>query len=230
VPAVGGLRLADLTWPELAQRAHTLLLAVPLGSTEQHGPHLPLTTDTEIAVALADGLAAARDDVVVAPALAYGASGEHAGFPGTLSIGAAALELVLVELVRSADAFAGIVLISGHGGNRDALAAARATSAAEGRRVLVWSPAVPGGDAHAGRTETSLMLDVRPTAVALGAAEAGSTAPLSELLPRLRAEGVAAVSPNGVLGDPTGASAEDGKALLETLTGDLVDAVAAWAP
>ncbi len=97
------MRLADLSWPEIGQRAAAgAVLAVPVGSTEQHGPHLPLSTDTDIAVALCDRLAAARPDVLVAPPVGYGASGEHAGFPGTLSIGLGALELLLIELGRSA--------------------------------------------------------------------------------------------------------------------------------
>src|SRR5689334_11179637 len=121
------VRLDVLVWPDLAGRAQRSILVVPLGSTEQHGPHLPLGTDSAIAAALAGRLAAARADVVVAPALPYGSAGEHAAFPGTLSIGAAALELVVVELVRSADAFAGVVLVSGHGGNAAPLAAAVAT-------------------------------------------------------------------------------------------------------
>ena len=130
------------------------MLAVPLGSLEQHGPHLPLDTDTRIAVALAEQLAARRDDVVIAPALPFGASGEHAGFPGTLSLGTAALTTALVELVRSADHFAGVVLVNGHGGNLDALRSATTTLTGEGRRVVAWAPRVPDGDAHAGRTET----------------------------------------------------------------------------
>ena len=82
------VRLADLSWPEIGQRAAAgAVLAVPVGSTEQHGPHLPLSTDTDIAVALCDRLAAARPDVLAAPPVGYGSSGEHAGFPGTLSIG-----------------------------------------------------------------------------------------------------------------------------------------------
>src|SRR3712207_8629966 len=84
--------LADLRSPAVTGD----LLVVPLGATEQHGPHLPLGTDTVIASALAASL-----DAVVAPALPYGSSGEHAGFPGTLSIGREALVHVLVELVRS---------------------------------------------------------------------------------------------------------------------------------
>lgn len=206
-----------------------MILAVPLGSTEQHGPHLPLDTDTRIAVALATRLAAARDDVEVAPALAYGSSGEHAGFPATLSIGQRALELVVVELVRSADAFeSGVVLVNGHGGNAEPLARAARTLDGEGRRVLVWSPSVPpGGDLHAGHTETSILLALAPGAVRMERAEPGAT---DVDLARLRAQGVQAVSPNGVLGDPTGASADEGRALLDTMAADLVSAVAAWTP
>jgi mycofactocin system creatininase family protein len=201
-----------------------LVLAVPLGSVEQHGPHLPLDTDTRIAVAVAEGLAARRGDVAVAPALPFGASGEHAGFPGTLSLGTAALTTALVELVRSADHFTGVVLVNGHGGNVDALRTAGATLAGEGRRVVAWAPRVPGGDAHAGRTETSLLLALDPGCVRLDRLEPGVTAPLPEVLDELRAGGVAAVSPNGVLGDPTTATAEEGAALLEALIADLVTA------
>ena len=122
----GPTQLGAATWPEVDAVSPAPLLAVPLGSLEQHGPHLPLDTDTRIADAVARGLAARRGDVVVAPALPYGASGEHAGFPGTLSLGLDALGSAVVELVRSADAFRGVVLVNGHGGNLAALATASA--------------------------------------------------------------------------------------------------------
>ena len=134
---------------------------------------------------------------------------------------------MLVELVRSADAFRGVVLVSAHGGNASAVAAAVDLLDREGRDVLAWSPSTPGGDAHAGRTETSLLLALHPEAVRLDHAEPGDTRPLAELLPTLRAGGIAAVSPNGVLGDPAGATADDGRALLDELTEQLVAAVAA---
>ena len=220
--------LGEATWTELQDRgAAATLLVVPLGATEQHGPHLPLATDTLVASALARQLADARDDVLVAPAVPYGSSGEHADFAGTLSIGQAAIEHLVVELVRSADAFAGVVLVSGHGGNAEPLDAAAATLDAEGRSVLVWWPHVPGGDAHAGRTETSLLLCLVPPLVRPGA-EPGDTRPLAQLLPALRQGGVAAVSPNGILGDPTRASAAEGEVLLDALAADLVAAVADW--
>src|SRR3954469_23792251 len=115
----------------------TGVLAVPLGATEQHGPHLPLGTDTTIAIALASRLAAQRD-VVVAPALPYGSSGEHAGFAGTLSIGHDALLLVLVELVRSASV--PVLFVCAHGGNAEPLAAAVRKLRDEGKDVRAWAP------------------------------------------------------------------------------------------
>ena len=221
-------QLDVLTWPEVEAVAAGTTLVVPLGSTEQHGPHLPLNTDTTVAVALASRLAATLPNVLVAPAFPYGSAGEHAAFPGTLSIGTAALERLVVELVRSADAFAGVVLVSGHGGNAEPLAAAVATLRAEGRRVLAWTPRISGGDAHAGRTETSMVLALSPGRVRLDAAAAGDLRPLPALMGELRRGGVAAVSPNGVLGDPAGATAEEGGHVLDRLSADLVARVQAW--
>jgi creatinine amidohydrolase len=218
------MRLASATWTDLEGSADRRLLLVPLGSTEQHGPHLPLATDTLVAMAVAEALADRRDDVVLAPAVPYGSSGEHAGFPGTLSIGQSALERLLIELVRSADAFGAVVIVSGHGGNAEPLARAVAQLTAEGRRVVAWSPS-GAVDLHAGRTETSLLLAIAPELVRADAAEAGDRRPLPELLPLLRDSGVAAVSPNGVLGDPSGASAEEGRALLANLVADLESAL-----
>jgi creatinine amidohydrolase len=209
--------LADLRSPE----AQGDLLVVPLGSTEQHGPHLPLSTDTDVATALAARVPGA----VVAPAVPYGSSGEHAAFPGTLSIGHDALEHLLVELVRSADAYPRVLLLNAHGGNHEPVRRAVATLRAEGRDVRTWSPTWEG-DAHAGRTETSLLLalgrpvgDERPV---------GATEPLTTLLPLMRAGGVRAVSDNGVLGDARGASAEEGLALLETAAAELTAFVRGW--
>jgi creatinine amidohydrolase len=220
------VQLAGATWPQVEATGARTVLAIPLGSLEQHGPHLPLDTDTRIAVALATGLAACCSNVTVAPVVAYGASGEHADFPGTLLLGHDVLADLLVELVRSARAaFAGVVLVNAHGGNEEALVAAQRRSTDEGDDVLAWRAATPGGDAHAGRTETSLLLAIAPESVHLELAEAGRTEPIASLLPRLRAEGVRPVSSSGVLGDPTGATAEEGRALLDALVRDLTRAV-----
>ena len=225
------MQLGGATWLEVAATAGACVLAVPVGSLEQHGPHLPLDTDTRIAVELATRLSRSRPDVVVAPAVAYGASGEHAAFPGTLLINHDVLADLLVELVRSArDAFAGVVLISAHGGNHQGLALVRARCRADGDPVLVWVTGVRGGDAHAGRTETSLMLAIDPGVVRAEMAVAGRTEPLEVLLPRLRAEGVRPISSNGVLGDPRGASAAEGESMLAVMTAELADALEALWP
>ena len=218
-----GAVLADLRSPALAEPRR--LVAVPLGSCEQHGPHLPLGTDTVIATTLAGRLAARRSDVVVAPALGISASGEHAGFPGTLSIGTDTTAAVIVELARSAWWAAGIVIVNGHGGNAAAVARAVETIRAEGRNVLSWWPRIPDSDAHAGRTETSLLLAIDPALVDLRQARAGALQPLEDIAPELRRQGVRAVSPSGVLGDPTGATLGEGRDLLDKLTSDLVAAV-----
>jgi creatinine amidohydrolase len=226
-------RLADLTWcqveGQVADRAAPApILAVPLGATEQHGPHLPLSVDTDIAVALCDRLALARADVVVAPALPYGASGEHAGFAGTLSIGREALELVLIELGRSAgDTFAHVLFVSAHGGNGEPVAAAVRRLRDEGRDVAVFEPRWDG-DPHAGRPETSMALALDPGRVHMRLAAAGDTRPLAQIWPLMRAEGVRAVSESGVLGDPRGAGAPEGEALLDRLAADLLALVTAW--
>jgi creatinine amidohydrolase len=226
---VASTRLADLAWPEVGRRAEAgAVLAVPLGATEQHGPHLALSTDTDIAVALCERLAAARGDVLVAPAVSYGSSGEHAGFAGTLSIGQAALELLVVELVRSAtETFDAVVLVSGHGGNAEPVARAVAQLRSESRDVLLFTPRWKG-DPHAGRVESALMLALRPAAVQMQHAAVGDVRPIAQTWELLRAEGVGAVSASGVLGDPTGASADEGQQLLDALAGQLVREVASW--
>jgi mycofactocin system creatininase family protein len=189
---------------------------VPLGSLEQHGPHLPLDTDTRIAVAVARAVAMRCDGVAAAPPVAFGSSGEHAAFPGTLSIGTAALAEVLVELGRDASRhWDAVLLVNGHGGNHDAVSEAVRRLVDEGRRCAAFTVAPAGADAHAGRTETSLLLHIDPEAVRREQAEPGETRPIAELMGRLRRDGVRPVSPNGVLGDPSGASASEGRRLLD---------------
>jgi mycofactocin precursor peptide peptidase len=222
-------RLADATWPEVPERP---LVLVPVGSLEQHGPHLPFDTDTVIATAAAEALAArtaATSDlqVLLAPALVYGASGEHQGFPGTVSLGHEALRVVVVELVRSVSTWAErIVLVNGHGGNVATLRSAVAQMVDEGHNVS-WLPCAfeSATDAHAGYDETSVMLHLAPAGVRMDRAAAGNTSSLADLMPALVTSGVAVVSPSGVLGDPTGATAEDGRVLFEGLVDRLSSAL-----
>jgi mycofactocin precursor peptide peptidase len=233
VPLLGELGTA--TSSQLSRISPSII--IPLGSTEQHGPHLPLDTDTRIATAVARGVeaslrAAALDrEWLVAPAIAYGSSGEHQSFAGTISIGTEALATLLVEYGRSAASWAErLVFINGHGGNVGALNDAVARLRAEGRDVG-WCPcAAAGGDAHAGHTETSVLLHISPAEVLTDRWLAGNGAPLPELLPSMRRGGVAAVSPVGVLGDPTTATASEGRRIFAEMVDGCVRRVARWSP
>ena len=218
---------------------------VPVGSLEQHGPHLPLDTDTRIAAAVARRACAGRAGVALAPAFSIGASGEHADFPGTLSIGTEALTACLIELGRHASVhWPALLLVNGHGGNAAAVEAAVGRLRYEGRAAHAWHAGLPrgdahadtdpqadtdagwpAGDAHAGRFETSVMLALAPGAVRLAKAEPGDVRPIGQILPALRERGVRAVSGNGVLGDPSGASAAEGERLLARLAAGLTDAI-----
>lgn len=227
----GPRELARAVWPGVPAGAWVL---VPVGSTEQHGPHLPLNTDSVIAESVARLAAArltaqdARRTVLTAPPISYGASGEHAGFPGTVSLGHDALHTVLVETVRSLSLWAGrIVFVNGHGGNVPTLDAAVGRLRDEGHDVSWFGCGTPGGDAHAGRAETSLMLHLAPGDVRLSDAVAGDTRPLAALMPDLVARGVRGVSPTGVLGDPAGATAEEGRAALESMVSAAARGIAA---
>lgn len=228
--------LASARWPEV-DAADRRLLVVPVGSCEQHGPHLPLDTDTRIASHVARLACEGLPGTGLAPAIPLGASGEHADFAGTLSIGTSALTSMLVELGRHASLhWPAMLLVNGHGGNVPALRAAVSLLRSEGRECHVWNAALPAAvladaapgvraDPHAGRYETSLMLAIDPSSVLAPAAEAGDTRPLEALMPALAERGVRAVSPNGVLGDPSGASAAEGSRLLTALATRLRDTV-----
>jgi mycofactocin system creatininase family protein len=168
---------------------------------------------------------------MLAPPIGYGASGEHQGFSGTVSIGTSALRLLLVEFGRSAASWARrLVFVNGHGGNVEALAAAAALLRYEGRDVGWCSCAVADADSHAGHTETSVLLHISPDDVRVGQRVAGNSAPLAELLPAMRSGGVAAVSELGVLGDATTATAADGARLFAEMVEGCAGRIRRWAP
>lgn len=225
------MRLVDRPWPDVVQGA---LVLVPVGSCEQHGPHLPLDSDTCIAEHVAGHAARTLSErchgVYVAPAVNFGASGEHADFPGTLSVGTEALMLLLCELARSAWWCSRMVFVNGHGGNIPSLIDAVRLQRSEGRDVAWFACESEGTDAHAGRAETSMMRALTPDRVRADGGCSVVTTPIAELMPRLVAEGVRAVSPSGVLGDPTGASVEEGRCRLERMSWSLVAAIRLWRP
>ena len=228
-PAPEPVELAGATWPQVEATGARTVLAVPLGSLEQHGPHLPLDTDTRIAVAR--GRRGWRRAVRASPWRPPWPTGPAASTPASPArslVGHEVLADLLVELVRSARrSFAGVVFVNAHGGNEEALAAVRArAAAAEGDDVLVWRAVTPGGDAHAGRTETSLMLAIDP---AVGAPRAGRArlhrAARARCCPVCAPKGCGRYRPTACWVIPTGASAEEGRALLDALVRDLAAAV-----
>jgi mycofactocin precursor peptide peptidase len=230
-------RLAEMTWPEVAEAvaAGATTVILPLGSTEQHGPHLPLGTDTMRAAALADRLAAYLPEALVAQPLPIGCSDEHAGFPGLLSLGAETLASVIVDCARRLVTWRveRLILLSAHGGNGSALALAAERLRHELPELRVWtpddlllianailaegrrdgiSPEVLG--LHAGEGETSELLWLHPDLVRFERAAPGFTGDMKSILPKLREAGLLPVTPNGVLGDPTRAQAVRGERYL----------------
>ena len=195
------------------------IVLLTLGSWEQHGPHLPFDTDTIIinsvvTQAMHDSQINANE-FMIAPTVAISASDEHTGFPGTLSTGTEALAQSVVAICRSASWSLGVCIVNGHGGNTDALA--RISSALTHEKIThsIWSlPSYDGADMHAGHTETSVMLHVAPDKVQTDRIERGTVGDSSALVAQMRTSGVAGVSDNGVLGDPTTATKEHGFAVM----------------
>lgn len=193
------------------------ILILPLGSWEQHGPHLPLDTDSVIIArvvhdALLNNPHANR--CLCAPLLPITASDEHHGFAGGLSTGTDALTSAVVAICRSASSWAaGTLIVNGHGGNFDALQLITSALQYENITHAVWSlPSYDGGDMHAGHTETSLMMHIAPDAVRSDLIESITTPPPT--VNQLRDVGVAGVSPSGVIGNPATATAQHGRDVL----------------
>jgi creatinine amidohydrolase len=228
-----------MTWPEVAEAvgAGATTVVLPLGATEQHGPHLPLGTDTIRAAALADRLAERLGPgCLVAPPLPFGCSDEHSGFPGLLGLGHETLAHVVLDLARRLTGWGirRLVVLSAHGGNGEALGLAVALLRRElpdlevrtkGHLETV-SPAllevarrdgIPANDVglHAGEGETSEMLNLRPGLVRLDYCAPGFTGDMEAVLGKLRGAGLRPVTDNGVLGDPTRAEAGRGARYLD---------------
>jgi creatinine amidohydrolase/Fe(II)-dependent formamide hydrolase-like protein len=237
-------RLGACTWREVetlvAQGCLTAIL--PLGSTEQHGGHLPLDTDTVLGDALAARLSAAVGDAIVCPTLPVGCASEHLGFPGTLHVEPATLAATARDTIRALGrhGITRVFLFSAHGGNVEPLRAMLPALETDCAPVVVSAFAdlevltsvlhaesaeagVPLAEAghHAGEIETSILLALDParvrTPLAAGVAAGADAQPL--FYPDLRAN-----APDGVVGDPRRADAARGLRYLRAWTRLLVDA------
>jgi creatinine amidohydrolase len=237
---VGALELDRLTWPEVRAELEggRDTVVVAFGATEQHGPHLPLATDALIGDHLAR-IVADRLDAFVAPTVRIGCSEHHLEFPGTLSISEETFHGVVGDLVRSLarGGFGRVVLLPTHGGNFGPLAAAvEKLGPVEGLEIRALTDltvllalaqlgaeehGVPLGEGgvHAGEWETSMLMAIHADLVHLERGEPGYTGDPQAAIGAIFGEGVHSVAANGVIGDPTRASAEHGARYWEEALG-----------
>lgn len=201
---------------------------LPVGSFEQHGPFLPLATDTLVACAVAREIAAAYP-VHLLPPVTVSCSHEHAAWPGTVSISSMTLHAVVRDIAESLrrSGVERLVLVNGHGGNY-VLGHVVQEATARGERLALfpapedWETARERAgvrtslltDMHAGEIETSILLHAHPEVVRPGYESADFTADDRR---HLLTTGMSAYTESGVIGRPSLGSAEKGKALLASL-------------
>lgn len=243
--------MADLRASELAGRvSDRSTLVLPFGAIEQHGPHLPYSTDLIVAEAVATAVVDAvgdANDLWLLPSLAYTKSNEHAWSAGTVWLSATTMLAVLDDIGRSV-ALTGarkLALLNGHGGNTALLnVACRELRLKYGLQTFLVHPFVPadhggasaaselGMGIHAGMDETSMLLYLRPELVDMSLAARNMP---DRLVKNRHVRFGGSVSfgwlsndfgPAGVIGDPTDANADHGKALFEASVHTLSEAFA----
>lgn len=241
------IRMEDMTWPEIKsaiENGYTTAVAA-VGSTEQHGPHLPTKTDTLIGDAMAHRVTLKLGRALQAKTISVGCSDHHLAFPGTLSLRRETLMMILRDYTESLakHGFKTIVYLPSHGGNFTAVAEETA-----GQRNLFpdlnilaytdllnfvgvleaasgeFSVSREEAGAHAGENETSIILALEAALVRKDRFSPGYLGILGEKeLKVILEQGMPALSENGVLGDPSKATAERGEAYLEKISAFLAD-------
>jgi creatinine amidohydrolase len=216
-----------------AKRCATVAV-LPVGSFEQHGDHLPLTTDTIIACVIANHIAETYD-VLLLPPVTMSCSHEHEGFEGTVSISSRTL-IAIIDDVQSSLARSGVkylVLVNGHGGNYVLSNIAQEANVTE-RRVALFPgredfriareraemETTTSEDMHGGEWETSILLHSHPHLVRSMYSQSDHDAPQR---PHLLITGIRAYAPSGIVGRPSVASAAKGQAALDSLTSSFSD-------
>jgi len=239
--------LRELTWPEAEKRLEEVDVALlPVGSIEQHGPHLPLDSDAFDAEYLAHKVAEKCSDPkpLVLPLIPYGVSYHHEGFSGTISISPDTLSQLVYEIGMGAarQGITKLLIINGHGGNSPALNFAAqminrdahiftCVDTGETSDPDVDALAETPNDVHAGEIETSTTLAVRPDQVRMEKARTFIPQFSSRYLNFTSKRRVnwyahtARISPDGVLGDPTKASRDKGKQIWDLMITNLVELV-----
>ena len=243
------IRMEEMSWPEVrsAIAAGFTTAVVAVGSTEQHGPHLPTMTDTRIGDATAHRVALKLGNALQARTIPVGVSEHHLAFGATISLQPETLKLIVRDYVDSLvrDGFRRIIFLPSHGGNFGPLAQAiedarkahpdveitgytdlLGITASLHRTAAEFGISEEECGAHAGDDETSLMLALEPDLVVRDRFAPGYLGPLGENEVRIIFErGMPALTENGVLGDPRKASAAKGEVYLEKLASFLVEQV-----
>lgn len=215
--------LEEMSWPEIeAGLKQTRTVILPVGATEEHGPHLPTITDTiqamEVARAVAD-----KKNVFLAPPLHYGVCRSTRGFPGTITVSHDALRAFVKDLLISFtdSGFANVMILTGHAGGQHMAALEEACQMAVEERdfrvslvslfdLIDASAVQTPHDGHAGEMETSLMMVIRKDLVKGKPAEHFPVRPRFLIMKNVRH-----LMGNGVMGNPEPASAEKGKAFFD---------------
>lgn len=232
------IRIDEMTWIEIkeALEAGKKTVIVPIGSIEQHGPHLPEGTDTFAGDIIAEKIALKMGNALVAPTIRPGCSQHHMEFPGTITLAPETLMQVIREVCYSLvhHGFENIVLLPTHGGNFAPTATVAPEIAREMKDVNVialtdlkelivkmnevmaeYGVSFEDAGAHAGASETSLMLAYKEELVRSDLAKKGYTGKYTSA--QLFRKGLRAFSEIGVLGDPTKASKEAGLKMIDIL-------------
>ena len=233
-------QLGSLTFEEISRLGERSVLLLPIGSMEQHGPHLPLDTDAVLAQRLAEAIAARFGetfDLWQLPPFPLGLSREHAWASGTMSLSVAGLTAILREIAREiarALPARNLMIVNGHGGNRGILEVLNYEFKVDfGLNVCalhtgaLMSPMPAAGlpEIHAGRDETSLMLALAPDRVRRERIAGGRTVDAAEVRTTILDPGVSwpwssrdpRIADLGVIGDASGSSAEYGRTILERI-------------
>ncbi|MFB6296024.1 MAG: creatininase family protein [Halobacteriales archaeon] len=233
------MHLAETTWTDAAD-ADTDLAVLPVGSTEQHGPHAPLSTDSLNAEVVAEAGADAYDgEVVAAPTLPYGVSEEHRAFAGTAWLAPDTFRAAVRDVIESLahHGWDRVVLVNGHGGNADALREVAAAVTREGvayAAAFTWFDALDPEDmGHAGPVETSVVMHHAPDLIhedRLEAARDGGSDGWGEWVSGTNlAHDSDEFTGNGAVGDPSAATAERGAELTEAAAAALAELLGAVA-
>jgi creatinine amidohydrolase len=243
------IRLKEMNWPDIkeAMKKGFTTVVFALGSTEQHGPHLPIKTDSKIGDALAYRVAEKLGFTLQGPTISLGCSDHHLAFPGTISLQPETLKAVIADYVGSLEkhGFKTIILLPSHGGNFTAVKEAVQELGAGYPHLEIWgftdlnafvkafitfsaefNVTAEEAGAHAGESETSLMMALNDNLVAKNRFQAGYTGDLGdEQIQVILKKGMPALTDIGVLGDPTKASSVKGMIYLERLADFIVEAI-----